>query len=333
MYDRTRRRFITLLGGAAAAWSPAARGQQSDRLRRIGVLMGLSEGDPGGQAEVDALQHGLRDLGWVEGHNIHIDYRWPGGDIERARAFAKELVALKPDVLVTRSTPATLALKAETSTIPIVFVSIAEPQVSGLVESLGRPGGNITGFTNFEASLGGKLMDLLKQVSPRLKRASFLYNPTTAPYAQSYLRSAQAAATALAVEPVASPVQNDADIEAAITTLAREPSGGLVGIPDTFIQQRRDLIVTLVHRYRLPAIYANRVWTPSGGLMSYAVDVLDLLRRAAAYVDGILKGARPADLPVQQPSKYELIINLKTAKTLGLTMPPNLLATADEVIE
>jgi ABC-type uncharacterized transport system substrate-binding protein len=328
-----RREFVSLFGSAAAAWSLAARGQQSDRLRRIGVLMGLSEGDGGGQAEVNALQEGLRDLGWVEGHNIHIDYRWSGGDTERARAFAKEVVALKPDVLVTRSTPATLALKAETSTIPIVFVSIAEPNVTGLVESLGRPGGNITGFTNFEASLGGKLMDLLKQVSPRLKRASFLYNPATAPYAQSYLRSAQAAAAALAVEPVASPVQNDTDIEAAITALAREPGGGLVGMPDTFIQQRRDLIITLVGRYRLPAIYANRVWAPSGGLMSYAVDALDLLRRAAAYVDRILKGARPNDLPVQQPSKYERIINLKTAKALGLTVPLNLLATANEVIE
>jgi putative ABC transport system substrate-binding protein len=327
-----RRQFITLVGGAAA-WPLAARAQQSERVRRIGVLMGLSEGDPGGQAEVDALQQGLRDLGWVEGHNIHIDYRWPGGDIERASALAKEVVAFKPDVLVTRSTPATLALKAETSTIPIVFVSISEPTASGLVESLGRPGGNITGFTNFEASIGGKLMDLLKQVSPALKRASFLYNPDTAPYAQLYLRSAQTAVASLAIEPIASPVRDDADIEAAITTLAREPGGGLIGIPDTYIQQRRDLIIALVDRYRLPAIYANRVWTPSGGLMSYAVDTLDLLRRAAAYVDRILKGADPSDLPVQQPNKYELIINLKTAKALGLTAPLNLLATADEVIE
>jgi putative ABC transport system substrate-binding protein len=327
-----RRQFIALVGGAAA-WPLGARAQQPDRPRRIGVLMSLPEGDPGGQAEVDALQQGLRDLGWVEGHNIHIDYRWPGGDIERARALAKEMVALKPEVLVTRSTPATLALKAETSTIPIVFVAVAEPNVSGLVESLGRPGGNITGFTNFEASLGGKLMELLKQVSPHLKRASFLFNPATAPYAQSYLRSAQTASAALAVEPVASPVQNDADIEAAVTAIARAPGGGLIGIPDTFIQQRRDLIITLVGRYRLPAIYANRVWAPSGGLMSYAVDTLDLLRRAAAYVDGILKGAKPTDLPVQQPTKFELIINLKTAKALGLEIPPTLLATADEVIE
>jgi putative ABC transport system substrate-binding protein len=330
--DSGRRKFIAALG-AAATWPLAARAQQPERTRRIGVLMGLLEGDPGGQAEVDALQQGLRDHGWVEGHNIHIDYRWPGGDIERARVFAKEMVALKPDVLVTRSTPATLALKAETSTIPIVFVSISEPSTSGLVESLGSPSGNITGFTNFEASVGGKLMELLKEVSPRLKRASFLYNPATAPYAQSYLGSAQAAAASLAVEPVASPVQNDADIEAAITALAREPGGGLIGIPDTFIQQRRDLIIALVGRYRLPAVYANRVWTPSGGLVSYAVDTLDLLRRAAAYVDRILKGADPADLPVQQPSKYELIINLKTAKALGLSVPTALLYRADEVIE
>jgi putative ABC transport system substrate-binding protein len=234
---------------------------------------------------------------------------------------------------VTRSTPATLALKAETGTVPIVFVSIVEPEASGLVESLGRPGGNITGFTNFEASLGGKLMELLKEVSPGLKRALFLYNPATAPYAQSYLGSAQAAAQFLAVEPVASPVQNEVEIEAALTALAREPGGGLIGIPDTFIQQRRDLIIALVDRYRLPAIYANRVWTPSGGLVSYAVDTLDLLRRAASYIDRILKGEKPGDLPVQAPTKYELVINLKAAKAFGITMPPNLLATADEVIE
>ena len=295
--------------------------------------MGLPEGDPGGQAEVAALQQGLSDLGWVAGHTVHIDYRWPGGDVERARAFAKEMVALKPDVLVTRSTPGTLALKAETSTIPIVFVSITEPILSGLVERLGRPGGNITGFTNFEPSLGGKLMELLKEVSPRLKRVTFLYNPDTAPYAQTYLRSGQAAASTLTIEPVAGPVHNDADIEAVIAALAREPGGGLIGIPDSFVQQRRDLVIALVARYQLPAIYANRDWTPRGGLMSYAVDVRDLLQRAAAYIDRILQGAKPGDLPVQSPTKFEFVINLKTAKALRLDIPAAVLAIADEVIE
>ena len=328
-----RRDFVTLLGGAAAAWPLAARAQQAGGMRRIGVLMAQTDGDPAGPAEVDALRQGLRDLGWIEGRNLHIDYRWPGGDIERARAFAKEVVALKPDVLMARSTPATLALKAETGTIPIVFVSVAEPASSGLVESLARPGGNITGFTNFEASIGGKLLGLLKEVSPSLRRAAIIYNPNTAPFAQSYLRSAEAAATVLRVESVPSPVQNEADIESVLTALARAPGGGLVGIPDTFIQQRRELIIALVDRYRLPAIYAIRVWAPSGGLMAYAVDTHDLIRRAAGYVDRILKGTNPGDLPVQQPSKYELVINLKTAKALGLEVPANVLALADEVIE
>jgi putative ABC transport system substrate-binding protein len=337
-----RREFITLLGGtllggAAAtfsvSWPLAARAQQTGGMRRIGVLMAQSDRDPGGQAEVDALRQGLREHGWIEGRNVHIDFRSPVGDIERARTFAKEVVALKPDVLMARSTPATLALKAETGTIPIVFVSVAEPASSGLVESLARPGGNITGFTNFEASIGGKLLGLLKEVSPSLRRAAIIYNPNTAPYAQSYLRSAEAAANVLGVEFIPSPVQNDADIETVLTTVARTPGGGLVGIPDTFLQLRRELIIALVDRYRLPAIYANRVWAPSGGLMAYAVDTLDLIRRAAGYVDRILKGTNPRDLPVQQPSKYELVINLKTAKALGFEVPANVLALADEVIE
>jgi putative tryptophan/tyrosine transport system substrate-binding protein len=328
-----RREFISLLGAAAAAWPLAVRAQPTGGMRKIGVLMALADGDPGGQAEVDALRQGLREHGWIEGRNVHVDYRWPGGDIERARAFAKEVVGFKPDVLMARSTPATLALKAETGTIPIVFVSVAEPTSSGLVVSLARPGGNITGFTNFEASIGGKLLELLQEVSPSLKRAAFIYNPNTAPYAQSYLRSAEAAATVLGVESVPSPVQNDADIETVLTTLARAPGGGLVGIPDTFLQQRRELIIALVDRYRLPAIYATRVWAPSGGLMAYAVDTLDLIRRAAGYIDRILKGAHPGELPVQQPNKYELVINLKTAKAQGLQASDKLLALADEVIE
>jgi ABC-type uncharacterized transport system substrate-binding protein len=328
-----RREFISLLGGAAAAWPLAARAQQVGPMRRVSVLMTLPDGDPGGAVEVEALTSGLREHGWVEGRNIHVEYRWPGGDVERVRAQAKEAVALKPDVVIARSTPAALALKAETRTIPVVFVSLPEPTVSGLVETLARPGGNITGFTNFDGSIGGKWLELLKEVSPGLKRVTIIYNPDTAPFAQAYLRSAEAGATTLAVELRSNPVQSDSEIEAALTAIAREPGGGLLVIPDAFLLQRRDAIIALVEQHRIPAIYGTRPWTRSGGLMAYSVDPIDLIRRAAGYVDRILKGANPAELPVQQPSKYELSINLKTARAFGLEMSTNMLALADEVIE
>jgi putative tryptophan/tyrosine transport system substrate-binding protein len=328
-----RREFITLLGGAAAAWPLSVRAQQPGPMRRVSVLMSLPDGDPAAQPEITGLTSGLRELGWVEGRNIHVDYRWPGADVERARVLAKEAIALKPDVLVARSTPAALALKAETKTVPIVFVSIAEPVLSGLVEGLARPGGNVTGFTNFEGSIGGKLLELLKGVSPTLKRAAIMYNPNTAPFAEAYLRSAEAGAAALAVELRSSPVQSDTEIEAVLAVVAREPGGGLVGIPDTFLQERRDLILALLARHRLPAIFGTRIWGRTAALMVYSVDTADLMRRAASYVDRILKGTHPADLPVQQPSKYELSINLKTAKALNLDISTNMLALADEVIE
>jgi putative ABC transport system substrate-binding protein len=296
-------------------------------------LLSLPEGDPGGIAEIAGLTNGLRELVCVEIRNIRVDYRWPGGDVERARAYAKEAVALKPDVLLARSTPAALALKAETRTIPIVFVSLPEPTSSGLVETLARPGVNVTGFTNFEGSIGGKLLELLKEVSPGLKRVAIIYNPDTAPFAQSYLRSAEAGAAALGVELKSSPVQSEPEIETALSAVAEQPSGGLVIIPDAFLLQRRDMIVSLANHHRLPAIYATRPWTRSGGLMAYAVDTVDLMRRAASYVDRILKGTKPADLPVQQPSKYEFSINLKTAKAVNLDISTNMLALADEVIE
>src|SRR5947207_6375917 len=286
-----RREFIAAVAGAATGWSLAAHGQQPAPMRRVSVLMALPDGDPGGRAEVDALTSGLRELGWVEGRNIHIEYRWPGGDVERARAYAKEAIALKPDLLIARSTPAALALKAETRTIPIVFVSVAEPSSSGLVDGLARPGGNITGFTNFESSIGGKLLELLKEVSPSLKRVAIIYNPDTAPYAPSYLRSVEAGGAALSIELRPSPVRSDTEIETVLTAIAREPDGGLLAIPDSFLQQRRDLILNLVGRHRLPAIYATRVWARDGGLMTYAVDTVDLMRRGAGYVDRILKGA------------------------------------------
>jgi len=247
---------------------------------------------------------------------------------------AKELVALKPDVLLARSTPATAALKRETDTIPIVFANIAaEPMESGFVQTLARPGGHITGFTSFEAAIGGKWLQLLKEADPRISRIAAIYNPETAPYAGLFLRSAQSAAPTLAVQIVDMPVRSDADIEAALATFASKPGGGLITIPDSFASERRDTIIALAARHRLPALYSTPSFTPSGGLMAYAVDTRETMRRAAGYVDRILKGAKPADLPVQAPARFELSINLKTARTLGLEIPPTLLASADEVIE
>jgi putative tryptophan/tyrosine transport system substrate-binding protein len=327
-----RREFITLMGGSAM-WPLAASAQQGELLRRIGVLMLFLQDEPTGQAEIAAFRMGLAEQGWVEGRNIHIDFRWAGGDLERAQAFAKELVDLKPDVLIGRSTPTTAALKRETNSIPIVFVNIVEPVESGFVQNFVRPGGNITGFTNFEASIGGKWLQLLKELDPRIARVAVIYNPLTAPFARSFVGSIQLAAPTLGVDAITMPVRSKADIEAAVTAFARQPGGGLVAIPDSFTVEHRDLIIDLAARTRLPAVYNSRVFTPSGGLMAYAVDALDLFRRAAGYVDRILKGTKPSDLPVQQPSRFELSINLKTAKALGLTVPQALLSSADEVIE
>jgi putative tryptophan/tyrosine transport system substrate-binding protein len=327
-----RREFIAGLGGAAA-WPLAARAQRGDRMRRVGVLMNVVLEDPSGLAEVTAFRQGLTELGWIEGRNIDIEFRWPGGDIERVQTFAKELVGLRPDVLIGRSTPGTAALKQETGTIPIIFVNVTEPVEQGFVQSLARPGGNITGLTNFEASIGGKWLQLLREADQRIVRVAAIYNPQTAPFAGLFLRAVQSAAPTFAVEAVAMPIQSDADIEAALTMFARQPFGGLIAVPDSFTVQRRDLIIALAARNRVPALYTNLVSTPIGGLMSYSVDTRDLMQRAATYVDRILKGANPADLPVQHPAKFELSINLKTAKALGLTVPSALLVSADEVIE
>jgi putative ABC transport system substrate-binding protein len=327
-----RREFLTLVGGAAT-WPLAARAQQAGVMGHVGVLMSVVEGDPGSLAEVAALRQGLTELGWVEGRNLHIEFRWPGGDIERAQALAMELVRLKPDVLLARSTTTTAALKRESGSIPIVFVNVTEPEEQGFVQSLARPGGNITGFTNFDSMIGGKWLQLLKEVEPRIARVAVIFNPQTAPFAELFLRSVQAAAPGLAVAVAAMPVQSEAEIEAAVMAFAHLPAGGLVAIPDSFTGQHRDLIIALAARNRLPALYTNLVSTPSGGLMAYAVDTRDLMHRAAGYVDRILKGEKPADLPVQQPGKFELSINLKTAKALGLTVPQTLLYSADEVIE
>jgi ABC-type uncharacterized transport system substrate-binding protein len=327
-----RREIMAALGAAAA--SPfLALAQPGEQMRRVGVLMSVLQGDPTGVADVAAFRKGLAELGWIEGRNIQIEYRWPGSDVERAQVLAKELAGLKPDVLLARSTPTTAALKRETDTIPIVFVNVAEPIQSGFVQTLARPGGHLTGFTNFEASIGGKWLQLLKEVDPRIVRIAIIYNPQTAPFAALFLRSVQSAAPTFAVQIVDMPVRGDADIEAAMAMFAREPDGGLIAIPDSFTAGHRDVIIALASRHRLPALYSTPSFTPNGGLMAYAVDTRDAMQHAAGYIDRILKGAKPADLPVQAPAKFELSINLKTAKTLGLNLAPTLLAGADEVIE
>ena len=327
-----RREFITLLGGAAAAWPLAARAQRSG-MRRLGVLMSFAENDPGGVSEIDALRAGLAELGWVENRNIHVDVRWPGGDLERIQEMAKELVAVRPDIVLARSTPTTAAFRRESENIPIVFVNIIEPAEQGFVQNLARPGGNITGFTNFESMIGGKWLQLIKEVDPRITRVAVIFNPQTAPCAGLFVRSIEAAAPGLAVEVMTMPVASDADIEAAMTDFARRPGGGLVAIPDSFTAEHREQVIAQAARNRVPALFSNLVSTSSGGLMAYAVDTRDLMHRAAGYVDRILKGDKPAELPVQQPAKFQLSINLKTARALGLSVPVSLTARADEVIE
>jgi putative tryptophan/tyrosine transport system substrate-binding protein len=326
-----RREFIAGLAGAAA-WPVVARGQQADRIRHVGALMNGDPGDAVGQGDLTAFRQGLKELGWIEGRNIDIELRWPGGDVERAQTFAKELVGLRPDVVLARTTPAVDALKKETSTIPIVLVNVVEPVEQGFVQSLARPGGNITGFTNFEESVGGKMLQLLKEVDPRIKRVAVIYNPQTAPFGGLYFRSMESAASVLAVETVTLLVQSAADIEAAITAFARQPGGGVVAIPDSFTVHHRDLLIALAARNGLPTIYAY-IQASMGGLMTYTVDTRDLMHRAAGYIDRILKGEKPAELAVQQPARFNLVINLKTAKALGLTVPQTLLVAADEVIE
>jgi putative tryptophan/tyrosine transport system substrate-binding protein len=327
-----RREIITALG--AAALSPlSALAQSGGQMRSVGVLMSFLQDDPAGVADVAAFRQRLAELGWIEGQNIRIEFRWSGSDVERAQVLARVLVALKPDVLLARSTPPTAALKRETDAIPIVFVNVAEPVESGFVQTHARPGGNITGFTYFESSIGGKLLQLLKEADPRLARIAIIYNPQTAPFAGLFLRSVQLAAPSLALQIVDMPVYGDGDIEGAMGAFAREPAGGLIAIPDTFTVDHRDMIIALAARHRLPALYPTPSFTPSGGLMAYAADTRDAMQRAAGYIDRILRGTKPADLPVQTPAKFELSINLKTAKALGLTIPANLLALADEVIE
>jgi putative tryptophan/tyrosine transport system substrate-binding protein len=328
-----RRKFIAALGGTAFAWPLAARAQQGERMRRIGVLMSPAENDPDARSGVAVFRQGLHGLGWSEGRNLQIDYRWGGGDVSRIKAFAKELIDLSPDVIVGHSTPSVAALRQETRSIPIVFLTVTDPVGQGFVASLAHPGGNITGFQVFEFSLGTKWMEILKQIAPSLRRVATIFNPETAPYYPLYLRTIGNAASSFAVELIAVEVHDDAEIERAISTLALEPGGGLIVFPDTFNAIHRRTIIALVERYRLPAIYYFRYFAIDGGLISYGPDEIDLFRRTATYVDRILKGEKPGDLPVQQPTSFQLVINMKTAKALGLTVALPLQASADEVIE
>jgi putative ABC transport system substrate-binding protein len=326
-----RREFITLLGGAAAAWPLAARAQPPDRMRRIGGLVNLAEGDSEGQARVAAFREALGKLGWTE-DELQIDYRWFAGDPDRARAYAAELVKLKPDVIFAAPSSSLAPLQRETRSVPIVFAQVADPVAAGFVASLARPGGNITGFAQFEYAIGAKWLELIKQIAPQVTRVAIIYDPAN-PEAKEYLPVIEAAARSLGVQVSISVVRDAAEIERAIEEFTREPNGGLIPLPTPLMAMHRDLIISLARRHRLPNVFALRYYPMAGGLASYGIDTIELYRRAASYVDRILKGEKPGDLPIQQGTKFELVINLKTAKELGLDPPISLLARTDEVIE
>jgi len=332
MLDLRRRNFITLLGGAAAAWPVAARAQQPERRRRIGVLLSIAESDPEAQRRIQALRQGLQELGWIEGRNVSVEYRFGAADAARIAVQVADLVALKPDVIVGNSTPVVTALRQATSSIPVVFVQIIDPVGSGLVESLARPGGNLTGFSDFELGTSSKWLELLKEITPNTTRVAALLQHGLAPNS-GFLRALEDAAPTVGVQLTAVRVRDAVDIEQGLGAFAGQSNGGLIVLPSPVAAVHRDTIIMLAERYRLHAVYPFRYFSVSGGLLSYGVDNVDLYRLGATYVDRILRGANPADLPVQHPVKFELVINLKTAKALGLEVPPTLLARADEVIE
>jgi len=325
-----RREFITLLGGAAA-WPLAARAQ-SERVRRIGLLMGVAD-DQEGYARLAALKKGLQELGWTDGRNIQIETRFGGADIDRIQAHAAELMALAPDVLIGQTTPAIRALRQATSSTPIIMAAVNDPVEQGFVSSLAHPGGNITGFTFIDFQMVGKWLEMLKEAAADVSHAVLMFNPETSPHYYAYLRSFEAMPRSIAVEVAAAPVRSTTEVEAAVAKLGRDPGGGLIIAPDAFTLAHHQLFIRLAQQHRLPAVYPLRAYVAQGALMSYGPDGNDNFRRSASYVDRIFKGAKPADLPVQQPTKFELAINLKTAKTLGLQIPDKLLALADEVIE
>jgi putative tryptophan/tyrosine transport system substrate-binding protein len=327
-----RREFITLLGGAAAAWPFAARAQQLERMRRVGVLMPFAENDADAQANITAFREAFQTLGWTDSRNVRIDYRWGGGEAERISTYASELVGLKPDVILVSSPLVLQPLLQETRSIPIVFTQITDPVGSGFVASLARPGGNVTGFAIAEFSMYGKSLEVLKEVAPQVARVAVLLNPEQAPQAGMW-RAIEVAAPSFRVQVTAADVRDSAEIKRAIDSFASESNGGLIVLPNVPTIVHRGLIMTLTARHRLPAVYSFRQFVREGALISYGPDRLDQYRQAAAYVDRILRGEKPSDLPVQQPTKFELAINLKTAKALGLEVSPMLLGRADEVIE
>jgi putative ABC transport system substrate-binding protein len=326
-----RREFITGLGGAAA-WPLAARAQQGDRVRRIGVLHALDENEPLAKARVSVFTKALAGFGWIDGRNLRMDLRWYGDDINRVRALAQELVGLQPDIIVTDSTPATVAVQRETRTVPVVFVNVADPVVSGIVPRLDRPSGNVTGFASNEASLGGKWLELLSEIAPGLKRAAIMFNPDINP-ASLFVPSFETAARSLKVVPIMEPVHSDVEIETAITALGREPGGGLVVLSGGFLVAHRAPIISAAARNHVPAVYIQSDFARDGGLLSYGFDQVDTYHRATTYVDRILRGDKPGDLPVQFPTKFEMVVNRKTATALGLAVPPSIMLRADEVIE
>jgi putative ABC transport system substrate-binding protein len=329
-----RREFVLALAGTVLVRPIAVAAQLGDRVRLIGMLMPFGESDPEALTRLAAFQQRLHDLGWNVGRNLRIEARWAANDQKLTRAYAAELVEIAPDVILAAGTPALAALTKNTGSLPIVFVAVPDPVGQGLVAGVARPGGNATGFANLDFPVGGKWLELLKDIAPGVTRVALLFNPeTSAGGGSDFARLLEEGARALSVQSTAGPVHEPGDIERTIEAFARGPNGGLLVLPDNFINAHRELIVALAERYRLPAIYPFRFFVRSGGLLSYGVDVIDMYRGAASYVDRILKGAKPGDLPVQQPTKFELVINLKTAKALGLTVPPSLLARADEVIE
>jgi putative ABC transport system substrate-binding protein len=327
-----RRDFITMLGGAAA-WPLAAHAQQSGGKRRIAVLLGIAENDLETQSRVAAFRSGLRDLGWIEGRNVEIDYRFAAGDLNRVRAYAAELVQSAPDVLLANSTPVLTALRQATTSIPIVFAVVNDPVGQGFISSLARPGGNITGFTFIEFTMVGKWLEMLKEMSPDMVRAFLMFNPQTSAYYDVYLRSFETVQRSVSVEVMSAPIRDVADIEASVAKLGRHRETGLIVPPDAFNVVNRGAIMRSAHEHRLPVIWSYRQFVVEGGLISYGPDTADIFRRSASYIDRILRGEKPADLPAQSPIKFELVINLKAARALGLEIPPTLLARADEVIE
>jgi putative ABC transport system substrate-binding protein len=327
-----RRDFITLIGSTAAAWPRAAHAQQPERVRRIGVLMSFGANDPEAQSRAAAFENGLRQLGWVRGHNLSIEYRWADNS-DVLRTYATELVGMAPDLILVNSTPAIAALQEQRQAVPIVFTQVTDPVGEGLVLNLAHPGGHVTGFTSFEFSIGTKWLEMLKEVAPRVMRVALVFNPETAPFAELFWRPVEAVAPSFAIVAISAGAPAFADLERMVDKFAREPNGSLMVLPDVSTLNYREALIGLAARHRLPTVYPFRIFAANGGLLSYGTDVNDVFRRVASYVDRLLKGADPGKLPIQSPNKYELVINLKTAKALGLELSPKLLALANEVIE